>query len=192
MDKKICSVAECTTKVRAKGLCGRHYERMRAHGDTTTDNRATGPKRCIIEGCTGTVVGRGWCSNHYSRWWRHGDTDSLIPMYGSHSILRMDGYVGIWNGVKYKLEHIILAEQALGRALPDKAVVHHMNKRKADNKTPHNLIICQDQAYHFLLHRRMRDFAKNGFCFPEGLREDEKIEFAKNLVSQIKATQNAT
>lgn len=49
--------------------------------------------------------------------------------------------------------HVLRAEKALGRPLPPEAVVHHADGSKGD-KAP--LVICQDQAYHLLLHRRMR------------------------------------
>lgn len=43
-------------------------------------------------------------------------------------------------------EHILIAEKALGKYLPPKAVVHH--------HTPEQLVICQDQAYHKFIHQR--------------------------------------
>lgn len=55
----------------------------------------------------------------------------------------------------YMLEHIIIAEQALGRLLPKGAVVHHSNENRHNN-TKSNLVICQNEAYHKLLHQRMR------------------------------------
>lgn len=73
----------------------------------------------------------------------------------------------IWNGIKYEMEHILVAEKALGKKLPVDAVVHHMNKDPADNFTPFNLIVCPDQAYHMLIHRRMRDYEMFGKCYPE-------------------------
>lgn len=43
-------------------------------------------------------------------------------------------------------EYILIAEKALGKYLPNGAVVHH--------HTSSQLVICQDQTYHKLLHRR--------------------------------------
>lgn len=35
-----CEVEGCTSKVRARGLCGKHYERKRRYGDAEHDPRA--------------------------------------------------------------------------------------------------------------------------------------------------------
>lgn len=52
-------------------------------------------------------------------------------------------------------EHVAVAERALGKRLPLGALVHHVDEDKSNN-APSNLVICPDDAYHLLLHRRMR------------------------------------
>src|SRR5687767_6920532 len=52
-------------------------------------------------------------------------------------------------------EHTLIAEHALGKPLPEGAVVHHINGIGTDNR-PENLVVCQDRAYHMLLHERTR------------------------------------
>lgn len=67
--------------------------------------------------------------------------------------------------------HILVAERVLGKQMPPKAVVHHVNEIKTDNR-PANLVICQDHAYHKLLHQRTdakkacgnANWRKCGYC----------------------------
>jgi hypothetical protein len=76
-------------------------------------------------------------------------------------IIRDDGYVLLYapahpravNG--YVLEHILIAERWLGKALPPHAVIHHSNGNRSDNR-PENLVICPDQAAHARLHGNRR------------------------------------
>lgn len=55
----------------------------------------------------------------------------------------------------YIQEHILVAEAALGKFLPLAAVVHHINEIKHDNR-PCNLVICENDRYHQLLHAKLR------------------------------------
>ena len=54
----------------------------------------------------------------------------------------------------YVPEHIVIAEKALGRHLPEQAEIHHANTIKWDNRNE-NLVICESHSYHKLLHRRL-------------------------------------
>src|ERR1700738_3391808 len=61
----------------------------------------------------------------------------------------------------YVLEHAMVAGMALGRPLPTGAQVHHVNEVKTDNRGE-NLVVCQDHAYHMLLHQRAAAIAACG------------------------------
>jgi len=61
-------------------------------------------------------------------------------------------------GNGYVREHVLLAEKALGSAIPTGAQVHHVNG-PSDNS---QLVICQDQNYHKLLHIRQAAMRATG------------------------------
>lgn len=72
---------------------------------------------------------------------------------------------------KQVYEHLLIAERALGKVLSSGVQVHHVDLDKANNE-PSNLVICPNQAYHRLLHRRTKaldacghaDYYRCRFC----------------------------
>lgn len=61
----------------------------------------------------------------------------------------------------YVPEHILVAERVIGKYLPLSAIVHHTNEVKSDN-CPSNLVVCEDQVYHTLLHTRKKALLECG------------------------------
>ncbi len=152
-----CEVEDCVRNVQYAGLCGMHYKRRWRHGDVTktyTPTRDQPKALCSVDGCKDIVDSKDMCKVHYLRFHRYGRTHTIVNR-GSGFTMNGAGYIMLWIDGVWKYEHIYLAEKALGKPLPKGAVVHHMNKKPWDNETPLNLIVCPDQAYHLLLHRRM-------------------------------------
>lgn len=117
--------------------------------------------KCTVEGCNKPNKARGMCCNHYELWKRNGNP--LIKKRrdnGEGTNNQVIGRVFSKNGVR-KSEHILKAEKALGKKLPEGAVVHHWDRNKLNNENE-NLLICPDQAYHMLIHQRMRAYEACG------------------------------
>lgn len=100
------------------------------------------------------------------------------------------------------LEHVAVAEQALGRPLPAKAEVHHVNRLRYDNRN-RNLVICQDRSYHRLLHVRLEAFKACGdvtwrkcqFCktydAPERMYVTKKMVYHRDCLAAYRREQRA-
>ena len=61
------------------------------------------------------------------------------------------------------MKHIIIIEKALGKPIPINAVTHHIDEDKSNNRNT-NLVLCNDLAYHNLLHRRIRALRACGYA----------------------------
>lgn len=76
----------------------------------------------------------------------------VLLMRKDHPRANRDGYV---------MEHILVAESAIGFYLPVGAEVHHVNGIRHENANT-NLVICENHTYHLLLHQRARAFKETG------------------------------
>lgn len=155
-----CSIESCNKAAYCIGLCTTHYKRKWRHGDA---NKTLTPERgferivCIAdEGCTNiSAYSNGLCDTHYQMNRVYGRTHRIVNQYGSGTIAA-NGYIIYTVNGKRVGEHTLLAEKALGKPLPKGTVVHHTGA-KGDNYGYCKLVICPDQAYHLLIHRRMKE-----------------------------------
>ncbi len=110
---------------------------------------------CTIEGCDQPHDAKGLCRHHYKKLKRHGNplNPPLRAPDGAGWLDRKGYRLFTVNG-KARREHVMIAEVALGRALPSGAVVHHADENPANN-SPSNLVICPSNKYHRLLHQRL-------------------------------------
>jgi hypothetical protein len=128
-------------------LCGCGQETRIARQSKTERGWIRGQPIRFISGHNG----RG--NLHYD--WKGGQTHNgqgylMTRAVGHEKAIRMKG--------GYVYDHILRAEETLGKSLPRKAVVHHHPSKES----PQCLIICENQGYHLLLHRRHRALRECG------------------------------
>jgi len=104
----------------------------------------TNPPACAC-GCGNPVNRRVKNVLRFGVWRRY--------LKGHNSAKDRKGYPTTMDGRKNVRIHVLRAERALGKSLPLGAVVHHADGTK-QAEAP--LVICQDQGYHLLLHKRFR------------------------------------
>lgn len=78
--------------------------------------------------------------------------------------------------------HLLVAERILGKFLPPDAVIHHVDENPSNND-PSNLVICQDRAYHNLLHQRIRSLRNCGHASWKKCRFCGNYDDTDNMVT---------
>ena len=128
----------------------------------------TDPTRGSVRGQPVYLMGH-WLRGKRSNGWRGG-----ISQQNGYPIIYMPDHPRA-DVAGYVKMHILVAERALGKPLPTKAIVHHVNEDVSDYRNA-NLVICQNVAYHRLLHRRMEtkracgraDWQRCAYCGQHG------------------------
>lgn len=110
-------------------------------------------KTCSVDGCQSSVTARGLCNAHYKQFRRNGSLERKNREWGTGSIHPVTGRIYVFHQGRLRFQHVVIAEKALGRPLPEGAQVHHVDGNPQNNH-PTNLVICPDQNYHALLHQR--------------------------------------
>lgn len=153
-----CRVEDCERTVRASGLCGAHYERVRQHGNPLAHvpiRPFQATPRCSTEGCPRKSVAKGLCGAHYQRQYKGNELDPQVPVHKGRrpkpegrSPKNHGGYVLVWApehpnvlSSGYVTEHRLVMSQVLGRPLYPDELVHHKNGIRDDNR-PENLELC--------------------------------------------------
>jgi len=140
----ICSVEGCERPESARGWCKAHHNRWLRHGDVRAHIPVQGKwsrnpdGKCSVAGCGGKQRARGWCTFHYGRWQKYGDVRADVPRKKGTGYINKAGYRLIWHDGKQLMEHRVVMERILGRALLPDENVHHMNGIRLDNR-PENL-----------------------------------------------------
>ena len=62
---------------------------------------------------------------------------------------------------KMELYHRSIIEKILGKQLSDSCVVHHRDRNRHNNVNS-NFIVCEDQLYHALIHKREDAYRATG------------------------------
>lgn len=96
MAKSTCSVDGCEGITVGRGVCRKHYHRLRTYGDPL----GGGPERyvatqdtCLVDGCASEPKSLGYCIKHYTRVRNHGDADTVkaIAAYAPGAECSVDG-----------------------------------------------------------------------------------------------------
>ncbi|PGF05234.1 hypothetical protein [Bacillus toyonensis] len=62
----ICREKGCHSKVRAKGLCAKHYTQVQRHGRVTPEKeKLQNGGICSEKNCNNKLRSRGLCASHY-------------------------------------------------------------------------------------------------------------------------------
>lgn len=108
--------------------------------------------------------------------------DELLA--GTFTPVTSSGHMRRTQAPRYLL-HELIAMKAFGRSLPSSSVIHHADGNPSNNANT-NLVICQDQAYHMLLHALQRVLNAGGnphtdkLCATCKTPKSKAAEFTRN------------
>lgn len=132
----LCSIPDCGKPSKGRGLCQKHYARLRRLGDPLAGERKVYGDTCCVHACSSPSYSKGYCRAHYLRLWRYGSPDAgstragePLNWIGDHAdhadkascllwpyVHREDGYGEVWvDGLRTRA-HRAMCEAAHGPA----------------------------------------------------------------------------
>jgi len=153
---KTCSVPGCTNhdlKI-IRGYCSNHYQNLLKAGKL---QKVNGVKQCYVPDCINKYYCSGYCRLHYHRLRYNGTTNAQPIRQSGTGCITPYGYLRRSIAGVIKFEHVRIVEKVLGKSLPSKAHVHHIDGNKLNNEN-RNLVVCPDNAYHMLIEARTRAY----------------------------------
>lgn len=134
-----CAADGCTKQPRGQWCTG-HRQRIEKHGDPLADVPLK-PRGPLLHGapCSACeseaacrVDGKPLCQKHYHRVLKYGSTE--LPPRELKPHVNNNGYTELWVDGRRQLEHRLVMQAHLGRALVADENVHHINGDRSDNR----------------------------------------------------------
>ena len=129
-----------------------HHATTRARAADLYGSGLSANEVAVVLGVTGSTVAR-WLAASGVKARQRGLRKEAHPQWRGGRRLTKEGYVRLATGKsrpQYVYEHIVVAEQAIGRKLRRNETVHHKNSIKSDNR-PENLEVMT-RAQHMRVH----------------------------------------
>jgi len=117
--------------------------------------------KCSIDGCGKLIHCKNLCNCHYRRLMKYGNPLLLKNREQGQGTPHNSGYWAFEINKRPILRHVLMAEKAIGKTLFKGVEVHHVDLNRS-NDDHINLVICQNRAYHQLLHKRTKALRECG------------------------------
>jgi len=102
------------------------------------------------------------------------------PSWRGGKTKNRDGYILVNVEGKYIKQSLLVVEKAIGKGRPAGSIIHHVDGDKG-NDSNNNLVLCEDNNYHSLIHRRERMLKECGHANYRRCWICKKYDDPKNL-----------
>lgn len=166
----VCTVNDCGSELTVgKGLCRKHYMRLRRTGSTADPVKVVQADRgCAVDGCGKQVDRREMCTTHYTRWKRHGDPRTVLRTWTPQQSLTCS-HDGCELGAERK-----------GLCQRHWAAAYHLNHRAERNARMREHYLANREEYYARTHRRRQRVDANMDALDRALSADYRRAIAND------------